>query len=92
MGGDEICVILPKTDVVDNDYVIESLDKIEKAVAVASIELKLELSVAFGYSNTSESKNGNIYQAYRESDRCMYERKQKMKSKFGGQDKETAAI
>lgn len=79
IGGDEICVILPKTEKTSNRFIKEALQKVEDMTRKASQGLDMELSVAAGYAWASMEENRDVYQAFREADRRMYRHKKFMK-------------
>lgn len=82
VGGDEICVMLPKEAEIMYDSIDKALEALSDAVREESEKLGIKLSVAAGYSEVSESdEDFDIYMAYREADRLMYERKKQMKMK-----------
>ncbi|HKM04375.1 MAG TPA: GGDEF domain-containing protein [Lachnospiraceae bacterium] len=76
IGGDEICVILTKTN---PELLEEKLQDINRLVREASERLELKFSVAWGYYILNQLESRNIDVAYIEADRMMYEIKKKMK-------------
>jgi len=80
IGGDEICVIVPETEDISVDLIDEKMYRITMLVKAASREMKLQFSVASGYSKASGTENCDIDCAYKEADKKMYENKQRMKS------------
>ncbi len=80
VGGDEICVILPKADGVEAAFLQASLQQVESMVAASSQALHVDFSVAVGYALTSSKNDVDFYQAYKEADHRMYAHKQQMKS------------
>lgn len=81
IGGDEICVILSKLDSDKINKWISLLAQVESAIKKEGGHLQIELSVAAGYAQTNTGEHKDIYRAYREADRQMYECKNKLKQR-----------
>lgn len=79
IGGDEFCVIVPKTPMVNEEFIMEKIVRVKAAVHTFGEELNLNLSLASGFSETT-GKDDDIDAVYRQADKRMYTDKQQMKS------------
>lgn len=80
IGGDEICVILPKENLKGPDNMDKLIRRIQTSVLDASINMNLVFTSAAGYSDVTLGLR-NIMEAYREADRRMYANKTNMKKR-----------
>lgn len=80
IGGDEFCVIVPKTLMIMEEVIQEKIFHVKDAVHAFGEELNLNLSLASGFSKTTGEVNCDIDSVYRQADKRMYADKKQMKS------------
>ena len=70
LGGDEFIIVLPKTDAIEADTIIERIRSI-----LAKEKIKgLEISISFGYA-TKEEEDTDIQEIFKDTEDDMYRRK-----------------
>ncbi len=78
IGGDEFCVIVPKTPMINEEFIVKKIVDVKEGLHTFGEDLNLKLSLASGFSETTGQEN--IDSVYRQADRQMYADKQQMKS------------
>ncbi|HPU48673.1 MAG TPA: GGDEF domain-containing protein [Syntrophomonadaceae bacterium] len=80
IGGDEFCVICPKTTL---EIVKRVCCKLEQLVATLNAGLSHKISLAYGYALHDSHGGQDIYDAFAQADQAMYSHKAKLKGLSG---------
>ena len=75
LGGDEYAILLPKTDDIETNQIIQRINELSSKEKVGSIDI----SISFGYA-TKRSEEENIQDIYKYAEDLMYRHKHAVSS------------